>query len=120
VFHIVNFHQQQLELGMYASRQLTRRVTQQIKEALGSEAIVSSQRNGTIVALLPGEREAAERTAHQLVQQFEATPLPVNGHGAATVRLACGIIAFPQAGPPLARSIPVPILEANLAASVPS
>jgi hypothetical protein len=121
VFHIVNFHQQQLELGMHAGRQLTRRVTHQIKEALGSEAIVSSQRNGTIVALLPGDREAAERTAHQLVQQFEATPLSFNGHGATTlVSLACGVIAFSQAGPPLASSIPVPMLEANLAASIPS
>jgi hypothetical protein len=41
----------------------------------------------------------------------------VNGRGAtATVTLACGIIAFPQAGPPVAQSIPVPMLTAEPAA----
>jgi len=119
VFHIVNFHRQQLELGVHASRQLTQRVSHHIKRALGSKAIVSIERSGTIVALLPGDREAAERTARELVERFEGTPLPLNGHGAtALVTLACGIIAFPQAGPPLARSIPVPLPEAEPAASI--
>jgi hypothetical protein len=120
VFRLVNFHRQQLELGAHASRQLTQRVTRQIKETVGSQAIVSNQRNGTIVVLLPGDRDAAERTAHQLVQRFEATPMTSGGHGATTVvRLACGIIAFPQAGPPLTSSITVPMLEPDFAASVP-
>jgi biofilm PGA synthesis N-glycosyltransferase PgaC len=121
VLHIVNFHRQQLELGAHASRQLTRRVTAHIKRALGSNAIVSIQRSGTIVALMPGDREAAERRARELVEQFETTPIPLNGHGATVfVTLACGVIAFPQTGPPLARSIPVPLLEAQPAASMPS
>jgi poly-beta-1,6-N-acetyl-D-glucosamine synthase len=121
VFHIVNFHRQQLELGAHATRQLTHRVSDHIKRALGSEAIVSIRRSGTIVALLHGDREAAEGTARELMQWFEATPLSLNGHGAtARVTLACGIIAFPQAGPPLARSIPVPMLEAEPAAPIPS
>ncbi len=120
VFHIVDFHRHELELGVHASRQLTQRVTRQIRAALGSKAIVSVERSGTIVALLPGERDAAERTARRLVRRFEATPLSFNGHGATVaVTLACGIIAFPQAGPALARSIPVSMLEADLAASVP-
>jgi hypothetical protein len=119
VFRLVDFHRQQLELGAHSSRQLTQRVTRQIKEAVGSDAIVSNQRNGTIVALLPGDRDAAERAAHELVQRFEATPLTFNGHGAtASVRLACGIIAFPQAGPPLTSSITVPMLEPDFATSV--
>lgn len=114
VFHIVNFHRQQLEVGLHASRQMTRRVADDIKRVLGSKAIVSIQQSDTIVALLPGDREAAERTAHELVHRFEASPLPLNGHGAtAQVTLACGIIAFPQAGPPLTRSIPVPMIEAD-------
>jgi biofilm PGA synthesis N-glycosyltransferase PgaC len=121
VFHIVNFHRQQLELGIHASRQLTRRVADHIKRALGSEATVSVQRSGNIVAVLPGDREAAERRARELVEQFERTSIPLNGHGAtALVTLACGVIAFPQAGPPLARSIPIPLLEAEPAASMPS
>jgi hypothetical protein len=120
VFRLVNFHRQQLELGAHASRQLTQRVTRQIKEAVGPDAIVSNQRNGTIVALLPGDRDAAERTAHQLVHRFETSPMTSGGRGASTVvRLACGIIAFPQAGPPLTSSITVPMLEPDFAASVP-
>jgi biofilm PGA synthesis N-glycosyltransferase PgaC len=121
VFHIVDFHRQQLELGVHAGRQLTRRVTEHIKRALGSKATVSIQRSGTIVALLAGDREAAEERARELVEQFETTPVSLNGHGeTAHVTLACGVIAFPQAGPPLARSFPIPLLAAEPAASMPS
>jgi biofilm PGA synthesis N-glycosyltransferase PgaC len=121
VFHIVNFHRQQLELGTHASRQLTQRVRDQIKRALGSEAIVSIRRSGTIVALVHGDREEAERTAHELLQRFETTPVSLNGHGGNTmVTLACGIIAFPQAGPPLATSVLLPLPEAEAAAPVPT
>jgi biofilm PGA synthesis N-glycosyltransferase PgaC len=119
VFHIVDFHRQQLELGVHASRQLTRRVTDQLKRALGSKAIVSMQRSGTIVALLPGERESAERTARQVVERFEEAPVAFNGHGPSVpVKLACGIIAFSEGGPPLARSIPVPVLTPDFAPPV--
>jgi poly-beta-1,6-N-acetyl-D-glucosamine synthase len=118
VFHLVNFQLQQLELGAHASRQLTAQVAMQIKRALGRQAVISVERSGTIVALLPGEREAAERAAQDLVQRFEAAPLSLRGRGATTVAtLACGIIAFSQAGPPITRAIPVPLLEADLAAS---
>jgi hypothetical protein len=118
VFHIANFHRHQLEIGLHASRQLARQVAAQIKRALGPSVAVTMQRDGTIIGLLLGDREAAERTAHELVQQVEATPLPVNGHGVtAHITLACAVIAFPHAGPPLARSIPAPILELNTAAS---
>jgi glycosyltransferase involved in cell wall biosynthesis len=121
VFHIVNFHHQQLEVGLHASRQLTRRAADHVKRTLGSKAIVSIQQNGTIIALLPGDREAAERTARELVQRFEATPLPLNGDGAtARASLACGIIAIPQTGPPLASSIPLPMLVADPATSISS
>ena len=121
VFHIVDFHRQELELGVHASRQLTRRVTDRIKRALGSKAIVSIERSGNIVALLPGDREAAERRARELVELFETTPIALNGHGAtALVTLACGVIAFPLAEPSVARSIPMPLPAAAPAASMPS
>lgn len=121
VFHIANFHHQQLEVGLHASRQLTRQVADHIKRALGSEAIVSIKQSGTIIALLPGDREAAEQIAGELVRRFDTTPLSLNGHGATVnVTLACGIIAFPQAGPPLTRSIAVPMLEADPAPSISS
>ena len=119
VFHIVDFHRQQLELGVRASRQVAQRIGDHIKQALGSKASVSVQRNGTIVALLHGDRDAAERTARELVQQYQRTPLSLNGNGTtAAVTLACGIIAFLPAGPPLARSIPIPVLDAEPAAPV--
>jgi hypothetical protein len=113
VFHIVDFHRWQLELGVHASRQLTRRMTSHIKRALGSEAIVSIQGSGTIVALLPGGRGAAECMADQIVREFDRSPLSLNGHGAVSISLACGIIAVPEAGSPIDGSIPVPVLAAD-------
>jgi hypothetical protein len=99
-----------------ATRQLTQRVRDHIKRAVGGTAIVSMRRSGTIVALVDGDREAAKQLAAEIVQHFESTPLSLNGHGATTITLACGIIAFPQAGPPVAQSIPVPMLAGEPAA----
>jgi len=119
VFHIVNFHHHELEAGQHAARQMTRRAAERIGQALGTHARVAAQQGGTIVALVAGDRSVAERTAQQIVEDFEATQLPLNGHGRnADVRLACGLIAFPQAGPPLARLIPAPALELSGAASL--
>jgi hypothetical protein len=100
VFHIADFNRVQQELGAQATRLLTHRVRDQIKRAVDGTAIVSIRRSGTIVALVDGDRGKAERVAAEVVNQFEAT-----------VTLACGVIAFPQAGPPVAQSIPVPVLD---------
>jgi glycosyltransferase involved in cell wall biosynthesis len=114
VFHIVDFNRQQLELGIQASRHLTQRVRDHIRRAVGSNAIVSIRRSGTIVAVVDGDREAAERIAAEIVSHFDTSPVSLNGHGTtATVTLACGIIGFPQAGPPVAQSLPVPVLAAE-------
>jgi hypothetical protein len=114
VFHIVDFNRQQLEFGIQASRHLTRRVRDHIRRTVGSNAIVSIRRSGTIVAVVGGDREAAERIAAETVSHFDTSPVSLNGHGAtATVTLACGIIGFPQAGPPVAQSLPVPVLAAE-------
>jgi poly-beta-1,6-N-acetyl-D-glucosamine synthase len=96
VFHIADFNRRQLELGAYAARQLRHRAEHHIKRALGAKAVVSVQRSGTIMALVPGEHQAAERLAREVVEGLEDPPL------------VCGIIAFSQAGPPVARSIEVP------------
>ena len=121
VFHIINFHRQQLELGPHACRRLTRRMADLIKQALGSTAIITIQQGGTIIALLPGDREAAEATVCELMQSFETTRLSMQRHGqAAEIALACGMLAFPQAGPPLARSIPIPMIGAGSTTSVAS
>lgn len=119
VFHIDNFHRQQLQLGAHAGRQLTQRVCDRIKRAVGSKATVSIGRSGTIVALMNGDRGAAERTAAELIEELEAAPVSLNGHGAtAKVTLACAVIAFPPEGLPLAQSIRVPTLDPEPAASV--
>jgi biofilm PGA synthesis N-glycosyltransferase PgaC len=119
VFHIVNFHRLELEMGAHASRQLARRVADRIQQALGPAVRVSAQEAGTAVALLPGDRVTAERAARAVVQLFEATPVALNGRGGSTrVTLACGIIAFPPSGPPLSGPEPVPQLELDPAPSV--
>jgi Glycosyl transferase family 2 len=118
VFHISGFHRQQLQLGTHASRQLTERVRDHIKRAVGSKATVSIGRSGTLVALVDGDREAAEETATELMQELETTPVRVNGHGAVPVNLACAIIAFPAEGQPLAGSVPLPMLESEPVAAV--
>jgi hypothetical protein len=111
VFHIAGFHGLELEIGPHACRQLTRRVAERIQRALGPAATVSTQQAGTVVALLPGGREAAERAARALLQLFEAAPVSFNRRGVSTpVTLTCGIIAFPQSGPPLSTSVPLPQL----------
>jgi poly-beta-1,6-N-acetyl-D-glucosamine synthase len=118
VFHIVDFNRQQLELGIQASRHLTQRVRDHIRRTVGSNAIVSIRRSGTIVALVEGDRESAERLAAEIVKHFDAGPVSLNGHGAtANVTLACGIIAFPQAGPPVAQSLAAPMLAEPAVAS---
>jgi hypothetical protein len=120
VFHILDFHRQQLEFGAHAARRLTRRVAGHIKRELGSEVIVSMRESGTVVALLPDDREVAERTAGQVVQRLESVPLMVNGHEEPVhVRLACAVIGFPQAGPPLAKTIRTrSVLDADAAVSI--
>jgi poly-beta-1,6-N-acetyl-D-glucosamine synthase len=119
VFHIDNFHRHELELGVHASRQLTQRVRDHIKRAIGSKATVSIGKSGTIVALVDGDREGAERTAAELVEQLEASSLSLNGNGAtATVTLGCGIIAFPPEGLPEAQPLRAPLLDPEPAAAV--
>lgn len=113
VFNIVNFHRQELELGLHASRQLIQRITQHIQQALGPKATVSVQQSGTIVVLLLGDRAEAERTARELVDELEGQPLRLSGgHDAVSVKIACGIIAFSQSGHAVAESIPTQAHEA--------
>jgi hypothetical protein len=73
---------------------------------LGSDAIVAIKGSGTIIALLPADREDAEQTAQQLIHAIEATPLRMGGHrDSVTVKLACGIVTFSPTQAP-ALSVP--------------
>jgi hypothetical protein len=97
VFRIVDVQQRELELGARAVALVTQQITHHMRRALGSDALVAVKRSGTIIALLPVDREEAEQTAQQLMQAIETTPLRVGGHrGGVAVKLACGIIAFSQ------------------------
>jgi len=115
-FHIVNFHRHRLELGARSSQQLTHRVARHIERALGSEAIVRREQNGTIIALLPGDRAETERTASGLVEELDQARFALDHQrDTTTIRLACGIITFSAGGQPLARSISALPSEADLA-----
>jgi poly-beta-1,6-N-acetyl-D-glucosamine synthase len=115
-FRIADFHRLELELGMHASRLLLRRVADRIRRGLGPETKVSVQRSGTVVAVQPCDRDAAERTARQLMSELAGHPIPIGSHrGEAEVALTCAIITFPQTGPPLATALLEP---APVAASV--
>lgn len=107
VFRIVNFHQRELEVGTRTSRLLVQQVAQNARALLGGDCTISTARSGTIIALIGVDREEAERIAQQLIQTIESQPLHVNGQrDGISVKLACGIIAFPQTGGALALSFP--------------
>jgi GGDEF domain-containing protein len=119
VFHIADYHRLQLEFGAHAGRQLTRRAADRVRDDLGPETTVAAKDSGTIVALVGGDRDRAQQIAQAVVRDFEEAPATRIGHGAiVNLGIACGVIAFPQAGPPLAQSIPVPVLEAGPATSL--
>jgi hypothetical protein len=108
VLHIADFHHHRLELGLQASRQLSHAVAEHVRETLGRDVVVSEQDGGTMVALLRGDREAAERTVAELVREFEGAVIPV-GHGTvvADVTLACGLLEFTRAHAPVATAFPL-------------
>jgi GGDEF domain-containing protein len=98
-----------LELGARTVALLTQQIIQHIRRALGSDAIVAIKGSGTVIALLPADRDDAEQTAQQLIQAIETTPLRLNGHrDGVAVKLACGIIAFSQSQA-LALSVPAAV-----------
>jgi hypothetical protein len=84
---------------------------------LGSETVVFDQQEATIIAILDGDRKAAEQAARSLVLELTKNPVNFNGHrDGVSIQLSAGMIAFSPAGEPLARSIPDSMLERNLAA----
>jgi biofilm PGA synthesis N-glycosyltransferase PgaC len=108
VFHIVDFNRHQLELGKRAARQLTERVAEEVGSVFGSRTVVADERSGTVIALLAGDRDQAEHAARALVA---AQSRPA---------LACVIITFSHATPPLANSFSQAHAEVGLAALVTS
>ncbi len=106
VFHIVDYHQYELELGVRGAQALVQQLAPLMRQTLGPEATVDPERNGAIIALMPVDQAEAERAASRLFETVQVTPMRVNGHGdSVTVRLTCGIIAFLQAGATCATSV---------------
>jgi poly-beta-1,6-N-acetyl-D-glucosamine synthase len=99
VFHIVGYRGFELELGIRAAQTLVHQIVLRMRHALDPRASVSPDRSGTIIALIPVDQSEAEQTAAHLIETIQATPLHINGHNdAVVVQVACGIIAFLQAG----------------------
>ena len=97
VFHIVDHHRQQLRLGAHASRQLTHEVLRRVRDALGSVAEVTLQREGIIVAQVSGDSKGAERAARELVRTLDSTRVGYNGNREGVpVKLGFGMLTFSQ------------------------
>jgi hypothetical protein len=121
VLHLVNFRQRELDLGAHAGKQLVRRVAEEVSRALGPRAMVSAQHGGTIIAMLPGDRDNAERAAHELVTDITAAGARSDGQVSKKLELACAVISFPQTGTglPVAGLIPVVDMAADPALARP-
>lgn len=109
VFHIVNFHQHEIELGGRGVQQVLQHLIALIRQRLGADGSVAQGRSGTIIVSVQLDREAAEELGRTLLGDITASAPHVNGRVEETpVEVACGIIAFPQAGIALATSIIAP------------
>ena len=105
VFHLKELGATQLNRGGRTSSAIMQRVSRQIEVCLGPEARVCVQRNGTVIAILHGDRQAAEDAARLVTENLAATS--TSPHPNSTpIHLACGIITFPNRGEAFARLIP--------------
>lgn len=106
VFHIVNFHQHEIELGGRGVQQVLQHLVMLMRRRIGAEGSVAQGRNGTLIVSAQLDRDAAEQLGRTLLADIAASPPHVNGRTEGTlIQVACGIIAFPQAGIALATSI---------------
>lgn len=109
VFHITQFHLYELEYGVRTSQMLVDNVSQVMRQALPRGGIVAPERNGTIIAILPADRDEAQGAAQRIIQTVEVARVQLSGRrDSISVRLACGIIAFTQTGHAQVFSVPAP------------
>lgn len=106
VFHVIDFHQYELELGGRGVQGLLQQIVIRMRQSAGVSAAISQERNGTIIVLAPLDRDAAEQLARTLISDTAASPISLSGRpDGISVEVACGIIAFPQAGIALVTSV---------------
>lgn len=105
-FRIVDYRRHEIELGGRGVQQALQHIVALIRQRIGAEGAVSQGSNGTIIVSVQLDRDAAEQLAHSLLADIAASAPHVNGRTESIpLDVACGIIAFPQAGVALASSI---------------
>lgn len=110
VFHIVDFRQHEIELGARGTQTLVHEITLRMRSLIGVEGVIAPERNGTIIVLVQQDRDTAEQVARALIDDIAKHSFRVNGHpDGESVEVACGIIAFPQAGIALTSSVAVSV-----------
>lgn len=106
VFHLVESHQYEIELGGRGIQNLLQQLATRIRRHIGAGGSISQERNGTIIVMVPLDRDDAEQLARILIEDIAASAIYVNGRpDGIAVKVACGIIAFPQAGIALTTSV---------------
>ncbi len=106
VFHVVGFHQHEIELGGRGIQNLLQQVTLRMRRRLGVDGSIAQERSGTIIVQAQLDRDAAEQLARALIEDIATSGIHVSGRPESiAVEVACGIIAFPQAGVALTTSV---------------
>jgi biofilm PGA synthesis N-glycosyltransferase PgaC len=99
VFRIIDFHLHTLELGARDSQSLVQQVAQRIKQQMAEATILSAERSGTIVVLLPRDRDGAQEAAGSMTAAVESAPLRSGGRPTGVaIKLALGIITLMESG----------------------
>lgn len=106
VFHIIDFHQYEIELGGRCTQNLVQQMVMRMRQYIGAGGAIAPERNGTIIVLAQVDRDDAEQLARSIITEVASSAIRVSGRpDGVAVELACGIIAFPQAGIALATSV---------------
>ncbi len=115
IFRIADFHRHELELGIGACRRLTQTVRHSIKSALGPNAAVSHQSDGTVLAIVHGDRSEVETIAQEVVKSVSAALAEQDlAPDRPPLQIAYGIVTFSQTGQPVVTSLPELPHQTNL------
>lgn len=109
VFRIVDFHLHALELGARDGQSLVQQVAQRMKQQMAEAIILSAERSGTIVVLLPRGREAAQEAARTATTAIESTALRGGARRTGVaIKLTFGIITLMESSEQMATVAALP------------